>query len=120
MKIKNFSLGRCIVELSQDLTLQLEHELLRPQVQVKQKRRLKPNPVMSMKERVHETLELIEKMGNITRLVIQDKKGYGCGVMDRVHRAMMSMFSDEVSWNPKRQTYYWIANSKQQTLENQL
>ena len=84
----------------------------KPENQVRNKRRLKPNPVMSMKERVHETLDLIEKMGNITRLVIQDKLGYGCGVMDRVHRAMMSMFSDEVSWNPKKQMYYWIENPK--------
>ena len=25
----------------------------------------------------------------------------------------------EVSWSPKTQTYYWLANTKQQTLENQ-
>ena len=112
MKIKNFSLGRCLIELSQDLTLQLERELLRPQTQVKQKRRLKPNPVISTEQRISELRSLIEQCGKITRYGIQKQFGWGCGIMERVHRALMSMFSDEVSWNPKKQTYYWIENPK--------
>jgi len=114
--LKKFVLGRCLVEMSQDLNLQLQRELLRPQTQVKQKRRLKPNPVISTEQRISELRSLIEQCSNITRYGIQKHFGWGCGVMERVHRALMSMFSDEISWNPKRQTYYWIANIKQEKL----
>ena len=110
IKIKNISLGRCLVDMS----------FLSPQTQVKQKRRLKPNPVITTEQRISELRSLIEQCGKITRYGIQKHFGWGCGVMERVHRALMSMFSDEVSWSPKTQTYYWIANLKQQTLENQL
>jgi len=106
--------------MSQDLTLQLERELLRPQTQVKQKRRLNPNPVITIEQRINELRSLIEQCSNITRYGIQKHFGWRCGVMERVHRALMSMFSDEISWNSKKQTYYWIANLKQETLENQL
>ena len=117
IKIKNISLGRCLIELNQDLTLQLQRELLRPQAQVKQKRRLKPSPVKSTEQRVSELRSLIEQCGSITRYGIKKHFSWGCGIMERVHRDLMSMFSDEISWNPKLQTYYWIANLKQQTLE---
>jgi len=93
---------------------------LSPQNQVRHKRRLNPNPVITIEQRVSELRSLIEQCSKITRYGVQKHFVWGCGTMDRVHRALMSMFSDEVSWNSKLQTYYWIASSKQQTLENQL
>jgi len=89
---------------------------LSPQAQVRQKRRLKPNPVITTEQRIRELRSLIEKCGNITRYGIKKHFGWGCGIMERVHRDLMSIFSDEISWNPKRQTYYWIANIKQERL----
>jgi len=102
MKIKNISLGRCLVDMS----------FLSPQCQVRQKRRLKPNPVISGKQRISELRSFIELMGNVTRYAIKNHFVWGCGIMERVHRDLMSMYSDEISWNPKKQTYYWIENPK--------
>jgi len=89
---------------------------LSPQHQVKHKRRLKPNPVITIEQRVSEVRSLIEQCSKITRYGIQKQFGWGCGVMDRVHRALMSMFRDEISWSSKSQTYYWVANLKQEKL----
>jgi len=116
MKIKKFSLGRCLTNMSQDLNYVLQREFLRPQHSVSQKRRLKPNPVKSTEQRVTELRALIEKCGKVTRYGIKKHFRWGDGIMERLHRDLVTLFDNEISWSSKQQTYYWIANIKQETL----
>jgi len=100
MKIKKFALGRGITNLSVVIT----------------KRSRKPNPVMTKEERLYKTRELIKQLGKVPRYGIQKKFRWGDGIMERLHRDLVTLFDNEISWNPKQQTYYWIANIKQETL----
>jgi len=107
MKIKKFSLGRGLIEMSSLLVNQAN-------VPLKQKRRCKPNPVMTEEERLRDLRAFIEKLGRVTRYGIKKHFGWGNGIVERLHRDLMTVFDDEISWDPKKQTYYWIANQKEQ------
>ena len=109
MILKNIALGRGIIEMSSLLVNQSN-------VPLRQKRSYKPNPVMTKEERLANIRDLVEKLGQVTRYGIQKQFGWGDGIMERLHRDLITIFVDEISWNSKKQTYYWIANIKQETL----
>jgi len=102
MQLKKISLGRGITNMSLYVG------------RVRTKRSRKPNPVISIEERVSYFRELVAKCGKLTRYGIQKHFGWGDGIMNSVHNIIKSVYDDEISWNSKKQEYIWIANQKEQ------
>ena len=66
-------------------------------------------PPKNLKQKVNLMFELIKKHNHVTRMGLQTTLKWGCGTMERVHRAFMAEYSDLVAWNSKRQEYVLLS-----------
>ena len=63
---------------------------------------------MSSQQRIDVMWNIIKKHNRIKRIGIQNNTKWGDGVMNSIHRAFMSEYKEEVSWNPREQEYIML------------
>ena len=80
------------------------------------KRTRKPSPVQTLQERIWKVRDYVKRNKRCTRYHIQKQFGWGCGIMERLHRILIHEYDYEMSWNSKKQEYIWIADIKQEQL----
>ena len=80
------------------------------------KRSRKPSPVQTTKERLWKIRDYLKRNKRATRFHLQEQFGWGCGIMERLHRILVTEYDYEISWNSKKQEYIWIADTKQEIL----
>ena len=100
MKLITLSLGRGITNMSWLVT----------------KRTSKSSPVQTTQERLWKIRDYLKRNKRATRYHLQKQFGWGCGIMERLHRILINEYDYEISWNSKKQEYIWIADIKQEVL----
>jgi len=100
MKLIKFSLGRGITNMSYLVST----------------KRCKVSSVQTLQERLWKIRDYLKRNKRATRYHLQKQFGLGCGIMDRLHRILISEYDYEISWNSNKQEYIWIADTKQEVL----
>lgn len=80
------------------------------------KRSKKPSPIQTTQERLWKIRDYLKRNKRATRYDLQKQFGWGCGIMERLHRILINEYDYEISWNSKKQEYTWIADIKQEQL----